>query len=428
MRAGMGAGRIPYRMLPRLLPMLLFAIALVVSPTPSQAARAELHPDLVEVVGQGWIYFESGNLDKALAHFTRAYDTDLGKDYAEVYYSLAMVWWERRNALASLRWLDEAIKARKDRLSWRRGPNKEWDRRIDGRRRYILKNFTVVKLRPPDRAAGLPPLADPPPKDPLLRQFTEHVAGIVSDAHREGIYNLWVLLPNGTYWLGEDLLQHGGGEVDMTKAVEWDLPTDRNPLRKSFNRRTAAIDDGASEAAQILRDLADAEAAAQEHAEAVRNQRPLSFTSVAHADTERVAADISASWPLDSFRMSYLVIAESAASEHEVSFPKLGLTVAFEADGRLRVQGRKKLIEDLGSEWRTGLAENPNNVEIVFDGVAVSVTVNGLSFGPLDVRRGKPSGHGTEWMLRVSDDASALRAVEISKCQAPANASVDRGR
>jgi len=412
----------------RLLLLLFAASAMLLVPAPARGARAELPPELVDVVGQGWIFLESGNLDKALQRFTDAYESDVGKDYAEVYYSLAMVWWERRNALASLRWLDEAIKARKDRFTWKRGLNKDWDRRIDGRRRYILKNFTVVKLRAPDRGAGLPPLADPPPRDPLLRQFTDHVATLVADAARDGVYNLWVLMPNGTYWLGDDLLRHGGGEVDMTKAVDWDLPADRNPLRKSFNRRATAITDGNSEAAAMLRAEAEERAAQEQHAEVVRNQRPLTFTSVAHADTARVAADISASWPLDSFRITYLMIAESAESEHEVSFPKLGFSVAFEADGRLRIQGRKKLTEDLGSEWRTGLAANPNNVEIVFDGVEVSVTVNGLSFGPLEVRRGKPSGQGTEWALRVSEDASALRALEISKYQAPENAAVDHGR
>jgi len=407
---------------------ILVALALLLAPAPAQGARAELPPELVDVVGQGWIFLESGNLEKALGRFTDAYETDVGKDYAEVYYSLAMVWWERRNALASLRWLDEAVKARKDRFTWKRGPNKDWDRRIDGRRRYILRNFTVVKLRAPDRSAGLPPLADPPPRDPLLRQFTDHVAQIVSNAHRDGVYNLWALLPNGTYWVGDDLLRHGGGETDMTKAVEWELPSDRNPLRKSFNRRTTAIADGASEAAAILEAEEEARAAQEQHAETVRNQRPLSYTSIAPADAERVAADISASWPLDSFRMRYLVITENAASEHEIAFPKLGFYVAFEADGRLRIQGKKKLVEDLGSEWRTGLAAMPNNVEIVFDGVEVSVTANGLSFGPIEVRRGKPSGHGTEWSLRLSDDASALRAVEISKYSGQASAAVDRGR
>jgi hypothetical protein len=356
-----------------------------------------------------------------------SYETETGKDYAEVYYSLAMVWWERRNALASLRWLDEAVKARED-FNWRRGFNRDWDGRIDGRRRYILRNFTVVKLRPPDRVAGLPPLADPPPRDPLLREFTDHVATIVTEAHTAGIHNLWVLIPNGTYWLDEEFLAHRGGEVDMTKAVNWDLGPDRGASRRTYSRRIAAIEDGESEGKALLDKWAADRQARDEHAETVRNQRPITYTSVASADTKRVSADISASWPMDSFRIRYMVIVESADSEHAIAFPKLGFSVAFEADGRLRIRGKKKLTKDLGAEWRTGLAAIPNNVEIVFDGVNVTVTANGLSFGPIAVRRGKPEGHGTEWALSVSDDASALRALEISKYEEPPQAGLDRGR
>ena len=429
-RRTMGAGRIPHSMLRRPLALIgLLLAGLLAIPTPvAQASpgRSQLPGEIVSLVGEGWLFLESGNLDKALESFTAAYEADGGKDYAEVYYSLAMIWWERRNALAALRWLDEAVKAREG-LGWKRVANKEWDHRIDGRRRYILKNFTVVKLRAPDRAAGLPPLADPPPSDPLLRRFTGHVEAIVAEAHTDGVHNLWVLIPNGHYWIGEDLLNNSGGEVDMTKAVEWDLVTDRAPTRKAYLRRLSSIETGKSEGAELLERWEAERRAADEHAAAVRNQRPLTYTSVASADTGRVAADISSSWPLDSFRVRYLVITESTASRHEIGFPKLGFSVAFDPDGRLKIDGHKKLSENLGAEWRIGLAEIPNNVELLFDGVNLSVTANGLSFGPIAVRRGEPEGHGTEWTLSLSDDNSALRALEISKYSGP-QASVDRGR
>ena len=414
-------------MLFRRLLVIATLVSALAGASPAMAMRGELPPELVDVVGQGWIYLENGNLDKALELFTAAHETDAGKDYAEVYYSLAMVWWERRNSLASLRWLDEAVKGR-GRLSWKRGANKEWDHRIDGRRRFIERNFTVVKLRPPDRALGLPPLADPPPRDPLLRQFTDHVSNLVEDAYKEGIYNLWVLLPNGTYWVGDELYEHRGGELDMTKAREWDLPIDRVALRKSFNRRVEAIASGSSEAQEIIDATRKAQADAEQRAEVVRNLRPLTYTSVAHADARRVSADITSSWPLDSFRMRYMVLTEGADSAHEVRFPKLGFVVAFEADGRLRIQAKKRVLEELGADWRTGLSAMPNNVEIVFDGADVSVTANGLSFGPITVRKGGPTGNSTEWELWLSDDAGALRAIEISKYEGAPTVSLDRGR
>ena len=172
-------------------------------------------------LSEGWTYLEAGSLPKAEAAFTAAYETRVGKDRADVYYSLSAVWWERRNAMASYSWLREAEAAAKSSWYWDGGEDGEWDRRIQGRLRYIERNFTVVKLRSPKSGRPLPPLADPPPADPLLMGFVDALAGQVAEGADAGASVQWFFLPNGTFWVGGDPAQtfaEQRGELEPSEA------------------------------------------------------------------------------------------------------------------------------------------------------------------------------------------------------------------
>ena len=199
--------------LPRLLAGAAICAALLLLPAPPAAAA-----DVKTLVGQGWTYMEAGSLRQAEEALMAAFDTPEGRNTAEVYYAVAAVWWERRNAMAAYMWLSDAQKASRDSFTWNGGPDHEWDRRIGSRRRFIEKNFTVIKLRSSKRGKPLPPLADPPPTDPLLREFTDGLARVVDEGVEAKVAVQWVLLPNGTYWIGTDLLKLGGGELDPARA------------------------------------------------------------------------------------------------------------------------------------------------------------------------------------------------------------------
>ena len=137
------------------------------------------HIAVTQLVAAGWQFLDAGSLGKAEQAFTDALEKRAGRDRAEVYYALSAVWWERRNAMASYSWLREAQEAQRNSWYWDGGDEETWDRRISGRLRYIERNFTVVKLRSPGQGRPLPPLADPPPADPLLRRFYDRLSLLV---------------------------------------------------------------------------------------------------------------------------------------------------------------------------------------------------------------------------------------------------------
>ena len=229
----------------------LVTILLVVALSTGHAHGQELTTRAA--LGQGWTYLEkAGNLRMAEERFTAAYNSPEGKNTAEVYYSLAAVWWERRNAMAAYMWLSNAVKTAQSSHLWDGGPDHEWDRRIAGRLRYIERNFTVIKLRAPKTGKPLPPLSDPPPADPLQREFVDTVAGSVAEGVEADMAVQWLLLPNGTYWVGDDLRRLEGGEMDPAKSQSWDLPKDAGGLKKRQAERIAAIVSGASLAQEVL--------------------------------------------------------------------------------------------------------------------------------------------------------------------------------
>lgn len=221
-----------------------------------------------QLLGQGWTYLEAGNLRKAEESFTAAFEDPVGRNTAEVYYAIAAVWWERRNAMAAYMWLGDAGKASKDSFTWDGGPDNEWSGRIDARRRYIESNFTVIKLRSPKRGKPLPPLADPAPHDPLLRQFTDRLPTVVQEGVDAKVTVQWVLLPNGTYWIGEELVDLAGGQLDPNQAASWELPADRGKAKAAYAERLAALESGRSmaEEASTVAATAEADAAAADEA------------------------------------------------------------------------------------------------------------------------------------------------------------------
>lgn len=239
----------------------LVAAILVCQVVPGNA-QAQKRDELRSLIGQGWVYMEAGSLRQAEESFTAAFGTPQGRNTAEVYYAIAGIWWERRNAMAAYMWLSDAEKAARDSYSWDGGPGKEWDRRIAGRKRYIENNFTVIKLRAPKRGKPLPPLADPPPTDPLLREFTDRVATVVEEGVEAKVAVQWVLLPNGTYWVGEELVWLEDGELEPSRAASWDLVKDGGKARKDYDGRALAMGRGESLALALLEErqaLASAE-------------------------------------------------------------------------------------------------------------------------------------------------------------------------
>ena len=256
------------------LPLFLLVHA---NPAQAQAYRG--------LVGQGWTYMEAGNFRKAEEAFKAAFETQEGKNAAEVYYAVAALWWERRNAMAAYMWLSDAEKASRSSFSWVPGPDSVWDQRIAKRREFIERHFSAIRLRAPSRGAPLPPLADPPSTDPLLREFTDRLPVVIQEGVAEKVAVQWVLLPNGRYWIGDAVVDLQGGELDASKAEAWELPKDSGKLRKSYDERAAAIAAGRSPAAEYLaakEQEADATAAAAEQAR-VEEQK------AAAAEAERAA-------------------------------------------------------------------------------------------------------------------------------------------
>ena len=311
-------------MLPQKVRLATLVVALLVCQLWPAQARAQQRDELRGLVGQGWIYMEAGSLRQAEEAFTAAFQTQAGRNTAEVYYAIAGVWWERRNAMAAYMWLSDAEKAARDSYSWNGGPEQEWDQRIGGRKRYIENNFTVIKLRAPKRGKPLPPLADPPPTDPLLRDFTDRVSRVVDEGVEAKVAVQWVLLPNGTYWVGEELVWLDDGELEPSRAASWDLVKDGGKARRDYDGRLAAVDSGESLAVVLLEErqaLASAE-------ELERQRQREEEARQAREDEERLALEAEAA------RHREAELAERLAREAEEAR-------ALEVDERRRAEAEE---------------------------------------------------------------------------------------
>jgi len=222
------------------------------------------------LLARGWTFMEAGDMNKADQAFAAAFDTEVGRNTSETYYAIAAIWWERRNAMAAYMWLSDAVKAARESYSWDGGSSQEWDRRIGGRKRFIESNFTVAKLRAARLGKSLPPLADPPPIDPVLREFADMLPRVVEEGAAAKVQLQWVLLPNGSYWVGKDLQRLTGGELEPTRAVSWDLVKDNRRNRRRYDAQAAAIAADQSMALKLLErgDLLATEVGRKEAAEA----------------------------------------------------------------------------------------------------------------------------------------------------------------
>ncbi|MBJ96107.1 MAG: hypothetical protein CMP23_16715 [Rickettsiales bacterium] len=229
---------------------LLAALCSLFMTVPAQADEAQ---EVRRLLANGWTFLEARDMRKAEEAFAAAFDTQLGRNTAETYYAIAAVWWERRNAMAAYMWLSDGVKASRESFSWDGGQGREWDRRIGGRKRFIESNFTVVKFRAPARGKPLAPLADPPPLDPVLREFTERLPVIVAEGIDARVELQWVLLPNGSYWVGGRLQELAGGELDPSRAISWELVKDNRRNRRQYEAQIAAIEGGDSLALKMLK-------------------------------------------------------------------------------------------------------------------------------------------------------------------------------
>lgn len=411
--------------------LLLLLALLVATPAPAQQAEEE-DPRLVRLLGAGWAFLESSSMRKAEEAFSEALRLPAGKGKAEVYYALSALWWEKRNALASYNWLNEALTVREQEpWRWDAGEDGGWDRRIDGRVRYIERNFTVVKLSLPGGKL-LPPLADPPPADPLLASFVKKLPQIVTEGIEADAQNLFLLLPNGLYWVGDAEHVLNSGELEATKAETWTLSPDRGAPRKRYAEHLATIESALKEKDEIARRREQARLTAEKARErrAQRKDAPAPTpTPVASADEPQrpvvhrivtadrltdISQDISRRWNTGTFYVNYVVTTPDRYSTHEIDFPDLGFLVRFENGGDVKVRGAERLNERLSGDWIVGEVGNPNYVQMWFDGKKLRLSVNAVELKPVTVvRNGDPDNPIGTWVLRLSDPRSEIQHLRI---------------
>ena len=106
----------------------------------------------------------------------------------------------------------------------------------------------------------------------------------------------WVLLPNGTYWIGEELVDLSGGQLEPTKAASWELPADRGKARAAYTERVAALEAGRSMAGEVTeaRAQADADMATAHAAEiaALKKDHEAALAELSAGQQARHAADL----------------------------------------------------------------------------------------------------------------------------------------
>ena len=236
--------------------LAVVALALLTPASSSAQEQTELppsqDPEVIQLLSTAWRYREASDLSQAEAAFKQALDHPRGRSVAEAYYGLALVWMTRGNAMAAYVRLQEAQKAATEDYAWDGGPDGEWDRRIAARMDSIERNFTVVRLKFLSRSSAVPPLADPMPLDPLMQEIAAGVERVVDESLAADARNIWLLLPNGTWWVGDELKTLEGGEMDGSKAAIWELPGRSGRAARIHGARLAAIARGESPAKDRL--------------------------------------------------------------------------------------------------------------------------------------------------------------------------------
>ena len=417
-------------------------------------------------LGQGWTWLEAGNLRKAEDTFRALADSPEGRNLAEAHYAMSVVWWERGDARAAWSWLVQARDAALGSHEWNPGVDGRWSRRIEERLHYIQARFTVRKLKPPDRGTSVPPLADPPPADPVLREFTDSIAKLVQESEEAAPNNaIWLLIPNGSYWIGDRLEWHDGGELDASRAETWTLEGASGDALSAYERRSRTIGDGGSEGRELIRKLMIArkapggmvraelqreksDALAADYArrrtelEAARARQQallaagkrdeaarvsfgfspqasgeaktaiLTWDEVQAADLGEISAEITETWVEPRWHMRYAVQTPSKDTMHAIQLPDLGVSLKFDKGGDVTVRGTTRLKESLRDTWNLG--GRPNRIDIWFDGTHLRVIVNGAEIGPVEVAKEAPRGR-TQWKLTMNDDTALIFDMRVEQ-------------
>jgi len=373
---------------------------------------------LQRILRESWIYFDAGNLREAENSFERALEIPGGKQSAELQYGLSLIPWKRGLARQSYWQLKTALA-----VSEEAGGGDEWRHRIQGRIRYIERNFSAVTLRHPDRGKPLPILLDPPPRDPVLRRFVDAAVTMIEGGTSsiDGAQRIFV--PSGRYWFGDNQIELIPGEVLPGQQQVIYLPVAFGPVLKrhrdrlrmqeegepiplSGNDRAAARGDAPTDPVPSTTLGASSLAPTPE---------PLDYPVVRSYLADRTAYDISERWTQVPFHVRYSVYCPDGDAEHRFEFPDYEFYVRFEPGGVLRVRGADLLRVSLGSDWLAGEQDRFNEVGILFDGTTVLVSVNGIEIGPVRVRERPPTRPGS-WTIRMSDDRARMTYLSV---QAP---------
>lgn len=383
------------------------------------------------VVGRAWQWLEMGRTTEARAELQRLLATEEGARTAEVYYGLAAVAWEERDARAAWQALVAAHRGAAESSTWNPGPDGVWQRRIDERLRYLQERFTVVRLDPAPRGDSLPPLADPPPRDPEIAAFCDAVPKLL-ERHLEEHPGepLWMLLPNGSWWIGDHLEWHGGGGLESTEAGEpWQLVEDDDEAAEAYEERVEALKSGHSLARALIKKLMIARTAPQPmvQAELARQEAEkrasayarrggqllLTWDEVTAGEYGDVARSLGEVWSAPTWHLRAAVVFPDKRSRWELALPDLGLRVRIDRGGVISVLGKRsgKQKEDLREVWTLG--DTPNRIDLWFDGERLKIAANGRAIGPLDVAMGSPGR--MRWALTTNDDEARMLDVRVEE-------------
>jgi len=381
---------------------LLILLLLLALPAAAQSP-APTDPEVARLLGTGWTFFEQGAMVKAQEQFEQALSLRAGRGIAEAHYAMAAVWWERRNALASYNRLQEARQLQANEpWAWDGGEGGVWDRRIDGRIRWIERNFTVIKLVLPG-PKPLPPLATPPPVDPLLLEFVDAVDREVLASHEADVDRLWMLLPRGTWWVNGEEHTLDSGEMAPHRARTWELVPDRMGARKKYDARKA----GEVEA-PVPTPTPTAAVDGAEPAVAARVLQPFARRYITADKLVELNEALSRHGFEGPFKMRFGCTVPDRETVLRLRWLDAGFDVQVDGAGTLEVRGADKTTEHLGADWYVGPGAGINLIELEFDGHKLHVSVNGVDLRPTTVFRGEALSLGA-WSVDVTHPGADLQ-------------------
>lgn len=112
-------------------------------------------------------------------------------------------------------------------------------------------------------------------------------------------------------------------------------------------------------------------------------------------------------------QMRFQVLSDADDGEFEVHFPDHRFTVAF-AGGKLKVRGREDFTLPVDDGlWRTG--STPNELELVYDGTFVTLSINGETFGPMAGKQRE--GKRFRWEFGFDDAKNEIRNLQVAPCR-----------